>query len=81
VKVALTEATPFDSVALPRFVEPSWKVTVPVAVAGVTTARSVTGFPVVPGLGDALNEVVVAAFVTVVVKGSDVLVEYFTSPL
>jgi len=55
-------ATPPLSVAVPRDVVPSVKITVPVAVAGMTVAVNVTGDPYADGFGD-------EASVTVVVTG------------
>jgi hypothetical protein len=39
----VTVATPLFRYAVPRVVEPSWKVTLPVADAGLTVAVKVTG--------------------------------------
>jgi len=57
-------ACPPLSVPVPRLVAPSRKLTVPVGVpaagnTGVTVADSVTDCPTVPGLGEALTDVVV----------------------
>src|ERR1022692_161415 len=73
-------ATPLLSALLPNVVLPSWQVTVPVAPAGVTTARRVTGWPEVPGLGEAVSAVVVLPLATVSVA-VPVLVPNLLSPL
>ena len=56
---------PTFRVPLPRLVLPSKKVTVPVGVPavgadGLTVAVSVMAWPKIPGLGEALTEIVVA---------------------
>ena len=63
------------NVPVPIELDPSIKVTVPVAVVGETVAVSVTLAPVATDVGDAVNEVVVAVLVepTVMVTGLDVL--------
>jgi hypothetical protein len=55
----VTVAVPPLRVTLPRVVEPSWKVTVPVAEAGLTVAVRVTGCPKVEDIGITEREVVV----------------------
>ena len=62
----------------PRVAVPSRKVTVPVGVpeAGATTvtvAVSVRGWPVIPGFGDAVTEVMVVPWLTVWLSAVDVL--------
>jgi hypothetical protein len=75
VKVACPE--PF-SVAVPRLVAPSMKVTVPVRVplpgaTGLTVAVKVTDWPETDGLADELTDVDVSALFTVWVRVADVL--------
>ena len=52
-------------VPVPRVPVPSLNVTVPVAPLGVTVAVKVTGCPYKDGLGEAVNTVVVGAWVMV----------------
>jgi hypothetical protein len=63
---------------------PSVNVTVPVALAGITFAVKVTGFPLAAGLGEANNPVIVGirvgGFTTSLTVG-DVLVWKALSPL
>jgi hypothetical protein len=67
-------------VPVPRVVLPSAKVTVPVAVDGVTVAVNVTGEPNATGLADEARATVVLASFTVCVKIVDVLPLSFVSP-
>src|ERR671926_342487 len=69
-------ATPPESTALPSAVAPSVKLTVPLAVDGVTVAVNVTGWPNVDGLDDDVSVVVVAVWpspggFTICVNGVD----------
>ena len=73
-------AAPLLKVPVPKVAVPSRNVTVPVAVAGVTTARRVTWVPDVLGLGVAVRAVVEFALPTVSVTAVDVLVANFVSP-
>ena len=69
----LKAAMPALSVAVPKVVEPSGNVTVPVAADGVTTAVNVTAVP--EGTGFVDDETVTAeACFTVCVSLEDVLV-------
>jgi hypothetical protein len=61
----LNIATPPDNVPVPRDVVPSLKVTVPVAVDGVTVAVKVTRSPEVDGLSDDVTPVDVDALLTI----------------
>ena len=72
-------------VPLPRVLEPSLKVTVPVAVPApglfaVTVAVKVTACPDTEGLAEELTNVVVPAFLTVWVSGLEVLPLKVASP-
>src|ERR1700730_18676083 len=65
---------------------PSWKSTVPVLVpaagaVAVTVAVKVTLCPDTEGLADEVTTVVVLPMLTVWVRGAEVLVMKFTSPL
>jgi hypothetical protein len=66
-------ALPLLKAWLPIVALPSRKVTVPVAVAGVTVAVSVTAWPGLAGFGEADRVVVVALRPTVSVTAEDVL--------
>jgi hypothetical protein len=90
VKVELVNvARPPLREAIPSTVVPSLKVTVPLGVpmAGATAdtvAVSVTGWPTMEGFADDARVIVVVlveAGLTVWVKGADVLVMKFASPL
>ena len=61
--VDVYEALPLARLAVPRFVEPSRKVTLPAGMpeAEVTVAESVTALPAVMGLGVTLRTVLVLA--------------------
>lgn len=61
----LNFATPPDNVPVPRTVVLSLKVTVPVAVDGVTVAVKVTRSPEVDGLSDDVTPVDVDALLTI----------------
>ena len=72
-------------VPVPRVLEPSLKVTVPVAVPApglfaVTVAVKVTACPDTEGLAEELTNVVVPAFLTVWVSGLEVLPLKVASP-
>ncbi len=72
-------------VPLPRVLDPSLKVTVPVAVPApglfaVTVAVKVTACPDTEGLAEELTNVVVPAFLTVWVSGLEVLPLKVASP-
>jgi hypothetical protein len=69
-------------VPVPNVVDPSVKVTVPVAPVGLTVAVKITAWPTDDGLGEKLNVVVVAvtALLTVCVSAADVLVTKLLSP-
>ena len=58
-------ATPPDNVPVPKTVVSSLKVTVPVAVVGVTVAVKVTRSPKVDGLSDDVTPVDVDALLTI----------------
>ena len=75
-------ALPELSVAVPSEVVPSRKVTVPVAVEGVTVAVSVTVAPVATDVGEAVSAVVVAVSVevTVMLTAGEVLVAKVVDP-
>jgi hypothetical protein len=75
-------ALPELSVAVPSEVVPSRKVTVPVAVEGVTVAVSVTVAPVATDVGEAVSAVVVAVSVevTVMVTALEVLAAKVVDP-
>ena len=78
VRVAAPEAL---RVPEPRVVEPSLKVTVPVGVtAQLMVAVSVTDWPGLDGLGDAVRPVVVDAALTTWLTGDEVLVAQLVSP-
>jgi hypothetical protein len=72
-------AVPLLIVAVPSVVLPSRKVTVPVAVAGVTVAVSVTDCPKVEGFAEEASAVVVTAL-TVCVSAPEVLGANAASP-
>jgi hypothetical protein len=74
-------AVPPLSAPVPKAAVPSRKVTVPVAVEGVTVARRVTAVPAVTGLGDAVRVVVEIPFGSVTVTALEVLVANLVSPL
>ena len=74
-------AVPPLSVAVPRVAEPSRKVTVPVAVDGVTAAVKVTVCPTVDEAGDTVRVVVVVVSPGVMVTVFDVLGAKLPSPL
>jgi hypothetical protein len=61
-------AVPPLSVPVKMGLPPSVNVTVPVALAGITFAVKVTGFPLAAGLGEATSVVVVGDLVTVMPK-------------
>jgi hypothetical protein len=61
----LNVATPPDNVPVPRTVVSSLKVTVPVAIDGVTVAVKVTESPKFDGLSDDVTPVAVDAWLTV----------------
>ena len=61
-------------------VEPSIKVTVPVADEGRTVAVTITVWPAPDGLAEELSIVVVLPGFTVCVKAAEVLAEVFGSP-
>ena len=72
-------ADPFESVAVPRLVVPSLKVTLPVTVpvpgaTTVTVAVRVTDWPVTDGFGEAVSVVLVVMVLTTCVTTVDVLV-------
>ena len=71
-----------SSVALPRVVAPSWKVTVPVGVPtpALTVAVKVTACPYVEGLAPLLSAVEVTAGLTVWVKAALLLALSLASP-
>ena len=78
-------ALPPVSVLLPRVVEPSLKVTVPVGVPlpgapAETVAVKVTDWPKTEGFADDATEVVVASLVTVSVRTDDALPVKLLSP-
>jgi hypothetical protein len=82
LKVALP--APF-TVPVPRTVEPSRKVTVPVGTpapgaTAPTFAASITGCPKIAGLGDADTVVAVPAWFTTCDKGVDALGAKLLSP-
>src|ERR1700693_4966164 len=78
------DAMPLEpSVALPREVEPSAKVTVPVAPVpelNLTEATRVTAFPAMAGTGVPVRVVVVGVWLTVKVSGEYVPGAEFKSP-
>jgi hypothetical protein len=65
---------------VPRAVEPSWNVTLPVAEAGLTVAVSVTGWPNGAGEGDTESVVVVVERATDSVARLEVLDAFLESP-
>ncbi|SPF52197.1 hypothetical protein SBA4_4910001 [Candidatus Sulfopaludibacter sp. SbA4] len=65
---------------LPRVVEPSLNVTVPVAVGGETAAVSVTFWPGVDEVGAAFKDVVVAVWPTDSVTAGETLGASLASP-
>jgi hypothetical protein len=73
-------AVPLLRVPVPSVVLPSLKVTVPVAVDGVTVAVKVSDAPYVDGFADEVTAVVVFALLTVWVRVDDVLALSFASP-
>jgi hypothetical protein len=73
-------ALPPVSVAVPRVVFPSLKVTVPVPPEGVTVAVNVTDCPKVVGLADEVIAVVVVATSTTWTTAGEVLAEKLLSP-
>ena len=78
-------AWPPLSAPAPRDVDPSRKFTVPVGVpeagaAGVTIAVMVTGWPGIPGEGDAVTVVVVVPWLTVWLSTLDELELKLASP-
>jgi hypothetical protein len=82
-KLVLKTAVPPDSGAVPRAVEPSLKVTVPVGIPPVlvTCAVRVTGLPVEDVVGESTKLVAVVAGFTPCIKTEDVLEEKWASPL
>jgi len=78
-------AVPPLSVTAPRAVEPSRKITAPVAVEGATEAVKVTAWPGVEVVGEAVSTVRVAETVcggpTVAVTALEVLGPFLESPL
>ena len=79
-------AVPPLSVPVPSVVEPSRKLTVPVGVplpgaTALTVAVKVTDSPKTEGLSDEVTLLVVAAWLTVWVRGAEVLVTKLPSPL
>lgn len=78
--VVLNAAVPPPRVPVPSVVAPSLKVTVPVAVDGLTEAVKVTFAPKVAGLSDVMTEVVVVAWLTTCANGDDVLVMKLALP-
>jgi len=73
-------ARPLLSVPVPSVVLPSLKVTVPVAVDGVTVAVKVTEEPYVDGFAEEVRVTVEAALLTVCVSVDDVLELSLESP-
>ena len=79
-------AIPPLSVTVPKVVEPSMNVAVPVGVplpgeTGLTVAVNVTAWPDVDGLAEETTLVVVLACLTVCVRVDEVLVVKLVSPL
>src|SRR5208283_5213389 len=79
-------AVPPLSVAVPRVLEPSMNVAVPVGVpppgeTGLTVAVKVTAWPATDGLREETTLVVVLACLTVWVRAAEVLVMKLLSPL
>ena len=75
-----------SSVPVPRVVEPSMNVTVPVGVPppgaiALTTAANVVAWPAVAGLGEALTVTVVLALLTVCVTTAELLPVKRPAPL
>jgi hypothetical protein len=79
VEVANVAIPPFRG-AVPRVVEPSWKVTLPVAEAGLTVAVMVTAWPKGEGAGVTERVVVVVDSATDSVTGFEVLAPFRASP-
>jgi len=75
-------ALPLPMVAVPRVVVLSLKVTVPVALKGLTVAVRVTCCPALAGFGEAERLVVVAAAAVTIdsVTAAEVLEALLTSP-
>jgi len=73
-------ALPLPSVTVPSVVVPSLKVTVPVALEGVTLAVRVTGFPALAGFGEAERVKVVVPCPTATGAAADVLPPNLLSP-
>ena len=76
----LIDAVPPLNGALPSDVAPSKNWTVPVAVAGVTVAVTVTLWPTTDGFGDVVTAVAELAVFTVWVCAPDVLPLKLASP-
>ena len=74
-------ATPLLSAIVPRIVEPSLKVTLPVAVEGETVAVNVTVCPYAEGLPEDTKLVVVTTWSTVSTTAEEVLPAFMPSPL
>ena len=70
----VSEAAPETSVAVPRFVPPLMKVTVPVALLGVTVAVSTVLAPTTTGFTKVVKTVELLARLTVWVTAEEVLV-------
>jgi hypothetical protein len=74
-------AVPLASAAVPTGVEPSWNVTLPVAVVGLTVAVRVMLWPTFEDEGVTERVVVVDGAPTVVETGLEVLAAFLLSPL
>jgi hypothetical protein len=76
----MSTAFPAFRALVPRLVVPSKKVTVPVANDGVTVAVKVTASPTTEGLREEASVVLVLAWLTIWLRGGDVLPESLASP-
>jgi hypothetical protein len=74
-------AAPLLTVELPRALDPSLKVTLPVAVEGDKVAVSVTLWPYIDGLADEVSVTTEDGAFTVWVNVAEVLAASFESPL
>jgi hypothetical protein len=79
--VVANVATPLLIVPVPSAVDPSWNVTVPVAVEGDIVAVKVTDWPKADGFSEEVRVVVVGAWLMTWLKVADVLTASLVSPL
>lgn len=79
------DACPLTRLAVPRLVSPSRNVTVPVGMpdpgaVALTVAVAITGWPKIPGFGDAFTATVGTSRFTICVNGEEVFALKLLSP-